>query len=70
MLVYALGRGLEYYDVQTVDQIVTQLRKSDGRFSALVAGIVESTPFEKSRTAVTIGGNQPSKSSEHLADAN
>jgi hypothetical protein len=50
LLTYALGRGLEYYDVHTVDQIVARLEKQDGRFSALLMGIVESTPFQKRRS--------------------
>ncbi len=51
MLTYALGRGLEYYDVQTVDQIVDRLTQNQGRFSALLTGIVESAPFQKRRAA-------------------
>src|SRR5262249_22250964 len=38
MLTYALGRGLEYYDVETVDQIVDSLDKNDGKFSVLLNG--------------------------------
>jgi hypothetical protein len=49
LLTYALGRGLEYYDVETVDQIVTALQKNDGRFSVLLAGIINSAPFQKQR---------------------
>ena len=49
MLTYALGRGLEYYDVHTVDQIVTRLEQENGRFSALLSGIIESAPFQKQR---------------------
>jgi hypothetical protein len=51
LLTYALGRGLEYYDVQTVDNIVERLDRQNGRFSALLSGIVESAPFQKSRTS-------------------
>jgi hypothetical protein len=54
MLTYALGRGLEYYDVETVDQIVSSLKKEDGRFSALLNGVIESSPFQKSRKQDTI----------------
>ena len=50
-LTYALGRGLEYYDVETVDRIVDGLEKEDGKFSALMTGIVESVPFQKRRTS-------------------
>jgi hypothetical protein len=49
MLTYALGRGLEYYDVETVDRIVERLNQQNGRFSALLMGVIESTPFQKQR---------------------
>ncbi len=49
LLTYALGRGLEYYDVETVDQIVSRLEKEHGRASALLMGIIESAPFQKRR---------------------
>jgi len=49
MLTYALGRGLEYYDVETVDQIVNRIEKANGRPSALLSGIVESAPFQECR---------------------
>ena len=49
LMTYALGRGLEYYDVETVDQIVDRLMQANGRPSALVMGIVESAPFQRTR---------------------
>lgn len=49
MLTYAIGRGLEYYDVYTVDQIVSRLEQENGRFSVLLNGIIESVPFQKQR---------------------
>jgi hypothetical protein len=49
MLTYALGRGLEYYDVETVDVIVARLEATKGRPSALLSGVVESAPFQKCR---------------------
>lgn len=54
LLTYALGRGLEYYDVETVDQIVERLERENGRFSALLTGIVESAPFQKSSAASSL----------------
>jgi mono/diheme cytochrome c family protein len=51
MLTYALGRGLDYSDVETVDQIVSRIEKANGRASALLAGIVDSAPFQKCRPA-------------------
>ncbi len=49
LLTYALGRGLEYYDVATVDRIVERIEGSEGRFSALLLGVIESAPFQKTR---------------------
>ena len=49
MLTYALGRGLEYHDVHTVDEIVDHLVEYGGRPSALLLGIIESAPFQKRR---------------------
>jgi hypothetical protein len=61
LLTYALGRGLEDYDVEAVDRIVERLEKEDGRMSALITGIVESAPFQKRRSTavaqqVSLGG--------------
>jgi hypothetical protein len=49
LLVYALGRGLEHYDVETVDRIVDRLERENGRFSVLLAGVIDSAPFQKRR---------------------
>jgi hypothetical protein len=49
LLVYALGRGLEYYDRRTIDRIVSSLEKDNYRFSTLVVEIVKSDPFRLRR---------------------
>lgn len=49
MLIYALGRGLEYYDRPTIDRIVTALETNDYKFSVLVTKIVKSDPFRLRR---------------------
>lgn len=46
LLTYALGRGVEYYDMPTIRKIVRDAGSQDYRFSSLVMGIVKSTPFE------------------------
>jgi hypothetical protein len=46
LLTYALGRGLEYYDAPTVRAIVRESAKTDYRFSSLILGVVQSTPFQ------------------------
>ena len=50
MLTYALGRGIEYYDMPAVRKIVQDSRNRDYRFSSIVLGIVRSTPFQMKET--------------------
>jgi hypothetical protein len=45
LMMYALGRELEYGDVPQVRAIVREAAKNDYRFSALVLGVVESDTF-------------------------
>jgi hypothetical protein len=47
LLTYALGRGVEYYDMPVVRQILRQAAGQQGRWSALITGIVESAPFQQ-----------------------
>jgi hypothetical protein len=49
LLTYALGRGLEYTDVVTVDRIVERLQASGGRPSVLFGEILASAPFQRTR---------------------
>jgi hypothetical protein len=56
MLVYAVGRGAEYYDKCAVDQCLELLHKRGNRFSALVEAIVLSDPFLKKRAVTTSAG--------------
>jgi hypothetical protein len=46
LLTYGLGRGLDYYDMPVIRAIVRDSARSDYRFSAIVMGIVRSTPFQ------------------------
>ena len=46
LMTFALGRGVEYYDAPAVRQVVARACEDDYRFSALVLGIVHSTPFQ------------------------
>jgi len=51
MLTYAIGRGLEYYDMPTVRAIVDNTADDDYRFSAIVQEIVKSAPFRLKQAA-------------------
>jgi hypothetical protein len=54
LMIYALGRGLEYYDRPAVERIVQRLEKHDYRFSVLVTAIAESDPFRFRRNSSDI----------------
>ncbi len=47
MLIYALGRGLEYFDDCSVDKIIEETGPEGYRFSDLVIAIATSDPFVK-----------------------
>ena len=57
MLTYALGRGLEATDEQTLDLIVRRLADSGGKFGVLIQGVIDSAPFQKQRNPAQ--GNKP-----------
>jgi mono/diheme cytochrome c family protein len=46
LMIYALGRGVGYYDMPSVRSIVRDAAKQNYRFSSLILGIVKSTPFQ------------------------
>jgi hypothetical protein len=46
LLTYALGRGVEHRDMPLVRAIARDVINQNGRFSALVLGIVKSMPFQ------------------------
>jgi mono/diheme cytochrome c family protein len=50
-LTYALGRHVDYRDQPAIRQIVRKAAASEYRWSAIVLGIVQSTPFQMRKTA-------------------
>ena len=56
LLTYALGRRVEYFDMPAVRAIARDAGRDGYKFSALVTGIVKSTPFQMKRFE---GGSQP-----------
>jgi mono/diheme cytochrome c family protein len=49
LLIYALGRGLDYYDAPAVRQLVRDMQAGQYKWSSLVLGIVQSRPFTMRR---------------------
>lgn len=47
LLIYAIGRGTEYYDQCAIDQIVAYAGQNDDKFAHLMAGIILSDPFQR-----------------------
>ena len=47
MLIYATGRGTEYYDQCAIDQIAEYAEHNNNQFAYLIAGIILSDPFQK-----------------------
>jgi mono/diheme cytochrome c family protein len=56
LLTYALGRRVEYSDMPAVRAIAREAARNGNRFSSLVTGIVQSTPFQMKRME---GGTEP-----------
>jgi mono/diheme cytochrome c family protein len=46
LMTYALGRGLEHYDMPVVRDVVRKAERQDNKFSALIMGVVTSPPFQ------------------------
>jgi hypothetical protein len=50
LLIYALGRGVEYYDRPAIRAIVREAKQDDYRWSSLVLALVRSQPFQMRRS--------------------
>ncbi|MCP5145425.1 MAG: DUF1592 domain-containing protein [Gammaproteobacteria bacterium] len=65
LMLFALGRPVEYFDMPAVRQIVREAARQDYRFSSIIMGIVSSEQFQTKSKPV------PADSSlEHVADRN
>jgi hypothetical protein len=56
LLIYAVGRGTEYYDQPVIRQIVREAAPSGYRFSSLVMGVVKSDAFSMRATESMVDG--------------
>ncbi|MDH3371732.1 MAG: DUF1585 domain-containing protein, partial [Gammaproteobacteria bacterium] len=46
LLIYALGRGVEYHDAPIMRAVMRQSAPDNYRLSSIITAIVESTPFQ------------------------
>ena len=49
LLTYGLGRGVEPFDMPAVRKIARDVAANDYRWSSLIVGVVNSTPFQMRR---------------------
>jgi hypothetical protein len=64
LLIYALGRGLDYRDMPAARTILRDASRDNYRFSALILGVVHSTPFQM-RTAIRESDAAPVQSAQN-----
>ena len=66
LLIYALGRGLDYYDAPAVRELVREMNGAEYKWSSLVLGIVQSRPFTMRRAGKRIRTKDLSSSAPQL----
>ncbi|HUQ52219.1 MAG TPA: DUF1592 domain-containing protein, partial [Gammaproteobacteria bacterium] len=65
LMIYALGRSVEYYDMPAVRRIVRDAKREDYRFSAILAGIAQSEPFRFSKAPAADDDSVTAQASEN-----
>jgi len=70
LFTYALGRGLEDYDTESVDRVVKRMQQDNGKFSTLLTGVIESVPFQKCRNLPATAATSPTKQTQRLSMGN
>ncbi len=53
MMMYALGREVEYYDMPTIRKIIRTTKPANFRFSSIVMAIVNTPAFQTSTVELT-----------------
>jgi len=69
LLAYALGRSVEDYDMPAIRSIVREAAPGDYRWSALILGVVKSTPFQMRRSRPQDDAFLAGKSSDVVGDS-
>ena len=49
LMIYALGRGTDYYDEPAIREVAREAAEEDYRWSSVILEIVKSTPFQMRR---------------------
>jgi mono/diheme cytochrome c family protein len=69
LLIYALGRGVEYYDLPIIRKITRETARNDYRWSSVILGIVKSPEFQMRRVppappATSVAAANPAKETQ------
>jgi len=59
LMIYALGRGTEYYDMPEIRALVHDAERNKYKFSSLVLGVVKSDQFQMNTRVLTTGTPAP-----------
>jgi len=59
LMIYALGRGTEYFDMPLIRSIVRDAQRNNNKFSSLVLGVVKSEPFQMNGKLQISGNAKP-----------
>jgi hypothetical protein len=57
MMTYAVGRGVEYYDMPVIRSIVRDADKNNDKFTSIVLGVIKSAPFQMRIKVAESGAN-------------
>jgi hypothetical protein len=68
LLTYAIGRGVEHYDMPSIRRIVSDAGAEDHSFSSIVFGIVSSQPFQMKRAGERPSPQEASRAPEDALD--
>jgi len=60
LMTYALGRGIEYFDMPSVRRIVRDAKGDNYKFSSIVLGVVKTPAFQSNEVEIT-RNDQPAK---------
>ncbi len=70
LLTYALGRGVEYYDMPVIRSIVRDAEHDDYRFGTLILDVVKSDPFQMNAKSAPVESDSISSTATRDYTAN
>ncbi|MEO8301278.1 MAG: DUF1592 domain-containing protein [Rhizomicrobium sp.] len=62
VLSYALGRGIQGYDRQAIEQIAAKVKQDGDTFNSVISNVVKSFPFQNARGSVAVAASASANS--------